>query len=89
MLLDEERGLTAEQLVARAGPWYGGLKSGRKALVRDVRSLLGLSAIAYTSGVGEPTRLAARLEWPTEITETKFYEWVKALPKAKMRSLPL
>jgi hypothetical protein len=26
---------------------------------------------------------------PTEITETKFYEWVKALPKAKQRSLPL
>ncbi len=87
LLLDEDRGLTPEQLVERAGAWYRALKNGRKALVRDVGGLIHLGAIAYASG--EATRFAVRLEWPTEITEARFYEWVKALPQAKARSLPL
>lgn len=89
LLLDEEHGLTAEELVVRAEHWYGRLKASRKALSRDVGGLLRLAAISLKPGADDQPRFAARLEWPTEITETKFYEWVKALPKAKQRSLPL
>ncbi len=34
-------------------------------------------------------RLGVRIQWPTEIAETAFFEKIKQLPKAKTSYLPL
>ena len=64
---------------------YASLKNPLKALVRDVNHLQNLGAVRVEK-VGEGRyRLAVRLEWPTEITETAFFDMIKikGLPKAK------
>jgi Fic family protein len=62
---------------------YSGLKSTRKAWTRDVNHLLRLKAIKYEKIAENRYRFAVRLEWPTEITETAFFESLKELPKSK------
>ncbi len=88
LLLDEDRPLRLGELFARTRPLYAKLKASDKAIVRDLTGLEHLGAIedvAGAPGAGGEIGIAARLEWPTEITETKFFEWVKSLPKAKAR----
>lgn len=64
---------------------YSKLLNPWKAFVRDLNELVFLDAIrAEESEKG--FFLSARLEWPTEITATKFFERLRALPKAKTRS---
>lgn len=62
---------------------YTGLTSPRKAWYRDVNDLIRLGAIKYEKLEDNKYRLAVRLEWPTEITETGFFETLKKLPKSK------
>ncbi len=67
---------------------YGDVKNPGKAMSRDLNHLLALGAIAYRN---EPTDKAknqrmilwARLEWPSEITETEFFRKVSTLPRVK------
>jgi len=64
---------------------YESLKLANNAFVRDLSSLLDLGAIKVRE---EPSRnhrhmLSLNLEWPTQITESKFFETIKNLPKAK------
>lgn len=69
------------------GDVYTGLKAPWAAYVRDVSGLAGLRAIEITRvpSQAEPNRfmISPRLDWPAEITEGAFYEWVKQLPKSK------
>ena len=65
---------------------YASVKNPGKALVRDMNHLLALGTIAYRKeGKGKEERLKiwARLEWPTEVTETEFFKRVSTLPRAK------
>jgi hypothetical protein len=48
--------------------------------------LIRLGAVQYRKSPEGPYELAVRLEWPTEITETVFFEKLRTLPKAKMHS---
>ena len=66
---------------------YKAVANPRKAFVRDLNSLLTLGAIKFDKSEKDGMfNFAVRLEWPSEITESKFFEKVKEMPKAKMHS---
>jgi Fic family protein len=75
--------LTLEDLTERTSGIYRPLKNPDKALMRDINYLLSLRAIGYEKLPENHYRLFARLEWPTEITETEFFKTVREMPKAK------
>jgi hypothetical protein len=60
-------------------------KSWYKALIRDLNYLLRLKAIKARPGPGgEGFVLWVNLEWPTEITDTEFFQKTRDMPKAKV-----
>ena len=75
-----------EEIIRKTSDSYGSLKNPRKAIVRDLNNLIGLKAVKFEKLPDNRYRLGVRLEWPTEITETAFFERLKALPKAKTYS---
>ncbi len=75
--------LTLQELSDRTLSIYKPLKNPGKALIRDINYLLRLGAIGYRKLPDDGYELFARLEWPTEITETAFFKSVKEMPKAK------
>ena len=84
ILLAEEK-IEWTKLIERTRGLYK-VKNPIKALVRDVNNLSALKAISVDK-IGEGHYLiGVRLEWPTEVTETQFFEQVKKLPKAKTYS---
>jgi len=85
LLLDVEW-MDWQEVIRRTSSAYATLGNPLKALVRDVNSLAALGAMKVER-LGEGRyRLGVRLEWPTEITETAFFEKLKQLPKAKTHS---
>jgi Fic family protein len=66
---------------------YGGLKNARTAFFRDVNYLLRLKAIGFRRAEDQ-YEMSARLEWPTEITETEFFKRVREMPRAKTPGFP-
>ena len=95
-LLPKENYVTVEDLmiVMEKGP-YAELASSSKAFIRDLNQLLGLGALEVEKdekplpgrGFYSQYRIKARLSWPMEITETKFYEKINKMPQAKTRLL--
>lgn len=84
ILLAEEK-VEWSELVKRTLPLYK-VKNPMKALVRDVNNLRALRATSVEK-IGEGRFLiGVRLEWPTEVTETDFFEQLKKLPKARTHS---
>jgi Fic family protein len=83
MLLDSDSVFFTDLAEA---PFYKGLRNPKKALVRDVTRLMGLGAIEVKRMPEGRIEVRARLEWPTEITEWKFFETIKRMPKAKTHS---
>ncbi len=86
-LLLREDSVTFEQLVQAVIHRYRPLQNPGKALTRDLVQLLHLNAISVRQDDKETRWIDLRLEWPTEITETDFFERVKSFPKAKTSSL--
>ena len=85
LLLDVEW-MDWHEVIRRTSSVYATLGNPLKALVRDINSLAALGAVKVDK-LGEGRyRLGVRLEWPTEITETAFFEKLKELPKAKTHS---
>ncbi len=66
-------------------PNYRSLGNPRMAIIRDLSDLLSLGAL-QSRRIEEHVQLSARLQWPTEITETEFFKRVKNLPRAKTHS---
>jgi Fic family protein len=64
---------------------YGDVQNPSKALMRDVNHLISLGMIAFRQEPSEAGRytLWARLEWPSEVTETEFFRQLSALPRVK------
>jgi Fic family protein len=85
-LLLKTDGLTLEELTTITEPKYHSLRNPLKALIRDLNYLIRLGAIRYEKLDKGGYRFFARLEWPTEITETDFFAVVKQMPKAKTYS---
>ncbi len=75
-----------DQLVSTVLGTYSGVQNRVKAVIRDLRSLLNLGAISVEPVGENGRRLAVRLQWPTEITETDFFKRIEDFPKAKTLS---
>jgi len=61
------------------------LKDNWAAFVRDVSGLANLSAISLRGDNENPGNpiVSARLQWPTEITDTEFFKRTREMPRAK------
>lgn len=70
----------------RGASMYGGLKNARKALLRDLSELVNLGAIRVEEKGDGRHYVSVRLDWPQEMNESKFAEYLKRLPKAKSPS---
>lgn len=75
--------LTLEALVEKTSVIYKQLKNPFRALLRDINYLVWLKAVGFKKLPDNKYELFARLEWPTEITETEFFRRVKLMPVAK------
>jgi Fic family protein len=66
---------------------YTDVKNPGKALIRDINHLISLGTMGFRqepeTGTAERYLVWARLEWPSEITETEFFRKLSALPRAK------
>lgn len=83
LLLDEEE-LTLAALTERTRYLFN-VRNPYKALVRDLNYLLSLGAIAVKRLPDKAGYLISiNLDWPTKITETEFFQRVKAMPKGKV-----
>jgi Fic family protein len=84
LLLAEEE-MDWDVLTKRLLPLYR-VKNPLKALVRDFNNLSAMRA-TWARKISEGKyQVGVRLEWPTEITETEFFEQLRRLPKAKTHS---
>ncbi|OGL07527.1 MAG: hypothetical protein A3I14_01245 [Candidatus Rokubacteria bacterium RIFCSPLOWO2_02_FULL_73_56] len=84
ILLAEEK-VEWTDLIERTRGLYN-VKNPIKALVRDVNNLTALRAAWVHKIADNRFLIGVRLEWPTEITETEFFERVRKLPKSKTLS---
>ncbi len=82
-LLLEEDELPANALLRRTEHLYAPLKNQRKAILRDLSTLMDLGAIQVSEPADKGLCFSVRLDWPSEITQTKFFEVLKMLPKTK------
>lgn len=94
-LLLERDAIPMGEFLQAAVPIYAGLKSWPKIFLRDIFHLKRLGAMSsQPAPAGRPEQEASyviNLDWPTQITETEFFERVKNLAKARRtgRSLHL
>lgn len=87
-LLLREDSMELRDLITATRQLYGALKNPVHALVRDLRQLAHLKAVAFRRDAANDLRwVDLRLEWPTEITETAFFKQVKNFPQAKTSPL--
>lgn len=71
------------ELIERVQPHYGKVANFGKVLARDMASLRQLGTIEVKK-VGERRwNISVRLEWPSEITESTFFEKISSMPKGK------
>jgi Fic family protein len=87
LLLKEDEMEYRELVKATVGVgMYDALGNPGKAFARDLNYLLELGAVHVIEGQ-EPLRIRINLEWPAEITESRFFEITRDFPKAKPHSL--
>ena len=70
-------------LIDKARPHYSKLKNFGKTIIRDMGDLHALGAISIVSVGENKWEIGVRLEWPQEITESRFFEVLKKLPRGK------
>lgn len=65
--------------------FYSDIQNPSKALMRDVNYLISLGTMGVKDDRREKGKVIvwARLEWPSEITETEFFKRVATLPRVK------
>jgi Fic family protein len=85
LLLDRDD-VTLEEIIKLTSHHYSSLKNTGKAVGRDLTYLIQLGAIEFEKRDNGQYHFHPRLQWPTEITETEFFNKVKALPRAKTHS---
>jgi len=79
-ILLKEREMDLATLMERTRHLYK-VKNYAKAFVRDFGHLLQLGAVLI---VRSREKIGINLDWPTQITETEFFQKVKSLPKGKV-----
>jgi Fic family protein len=85
-LLLEHDELPWMTLVGRTRGLYRRLSNPKRAIVRDVNALLELEAITVRADDKDRFYFSINIDWPSEITESRFFDVLKRLPKAKTRS---
>lgn len=78
-----------ETLFSALEATYKTVANPRKAIVRDINQLQQLLALRVLRDPDPQLRrffIEARLDWPSRITESEFFEKVKQMPKAKADS---
>lgn len=85
-LLLQMNAMDFEEIVKNLVETYKKVKNPRKAIVRDTNHLGSLRAINVEKTPNERYLVSIRLEWPSEMTESEFFDLLKELPKAKSRS---
>ena len=78
-----EREMTESELIVATEANYSTLKDLVRAFDRDIGGLVALKAVGYRELYDGEISFFVRLEWPTEITETEFFERIKAMPRAR------
>jgi Fic family protein len=73
-------------LVKALSDSYKSVRNPRKAIVRDIDHLSHLKAISVMKSKEGKYLISIRLDWPREMTEGKFFELIRQLPKVKTRS---
>lgn len=71
------------ELLQKTSMIYAGIKNPTKAFVRDMANLANLGAVRIEKVAEKKWKVAVRLEWPSEITESAFFEKIKQMPKGK------
>lgn len=82
LLLENEK-MDLDTIVKRTAKDYNELENPFRAVIRDLRGLIDLGAIVAKKKDERKWDIVIRLNWPTEITETDFYQKFKSYPKAK------
>ncbi len=82
-LLLQHDELTMVEIFDRTRSLYIHLKNPIHALGRDIVSIFNLGAIGYEKQSEDKIVFKPKLDWPTLITESEFFERIKNLPKAK------
>lgn len=75
--------LLLSDLWKRMLPVYQTLGSQTKAFSRDLNSLIGLGAIQISEVTNNKWAAQVNLAWPSEITESEFFNRLKKLPQGK------
>lgn len=87
-LLLRKDSMELKDLIAATRQFYSTLKNPAHALVRDLRQLEYLKAVTFRQDADNDLWwVDLRLDWPTEITQTAFFQQVKSFPKAKTSPL--
>lgn len=84
--LDEHK-IRVQDVFPRVEGHYNKPKYPMKAYFRDMDRLLELNMIRREEGSDKKIYYLINLDWPTQITETEFFDEIKRLPKAKSTSL--
>ncbi len=87
-LLDESGPVDHEELYNFLYREYESLKGAKNAYIKDLNYLSGLRAINVVKNKQVQFLVSARLDWATEVTETKFYEELEKMPEAKSKLIP-
>jgi len=74
------------RLYSKVGLIYKVLHNPWKAYIRDLNHLIDIGAIIATKKGDNAYDIEVNLSWATEITESKFFETIKKLPKSKTHS---
>jgi len=82
-LLLPSEGMRLEDVERMTQHLYKSRKNPRKAFIRDLNNLIQLGAISAQKGRDETFKLQAKLDWPTQITQTEFFRKIKEFPKSK------
>jgi cell filamentation protein, protein adenylyltransferase len=72
------------ELAQKVQVHYGGKSHFGKAFIRDMSGLIELRAIKIDKVADHKWNIAIRLEWPSEITDSDFFEKIRNMPKGKM-----
>ena len=73
-------------LIEKTIPTYTGVKKSNVAIQRDMQALLALDAIDIKKVGERKWNVSVKLDWPSTITESEFFEKVQNMPKAKTYS---
>lgn len=83
-LLDKEKPVEWQHLVAEASHLYTKHKDRPAAIARDIGRLRALGAVKIEWALTRQRPLiSVNLDWPSTITETEFFDLIKKLPKSK------